>query len=117
MTILDKLSLNAKTGLLVAVTALVVAYVRNFFQYGSYGWESIGAFLLSWFIHYLGVCLFVAISGAFVSRFAPVFFDKEFPREELSPNELHVYISLVVLVGAIVILVLAHWPASDIYDE
>lgn len=117
MTILGKLSLNAKTGLLVAVTALVVAYVRTFFQYGGYGWESIGEFLLSWFVHYLGVWLFVAISGAFVSRFAPVFLCKDLPREELSLSELIVYISLVVLVGAIVMFVLAHWPALGIYDE
>ncbi|NWG39815.1 MAG: hypothetical protein HXY27_07610 [Hydrogenophilaceae bacterium] len=117
MTILDKLSLNAKAGLLVAVTALVVAYVRTFFQYGGYGWESISDFLLSWFVHYLGVWLFVAISGAFVSRFAPVFLGKDLPREVLSPSELIVYISLVVLVGAIILFLLAHWPASGIYDE
>lgn len=117
MTILGKLPLNAKTGLLVAVTALVVAYVRTFFQYGSYGWESIGEFLLSWFVHWLGVWLFVVISGAFVSRLAPAFLGNDLPREELSPSELIVYISLVVLVGAIVMFLLAHWPVSDIYDE
>lgn len=117
MTVLSKLSLNAKTSILVAVTALVVAYVRTFFQYGSYGWESMSAFLLSWFIHYVGVWLFVALSGAFVSRFAPVFLGKDLPRQELSPSELLVFISLVVLVGAIVLFLLAHWPASGIYDE
>ena len=117
MTILIRLSLNAKTGILVAATALVVAYVRTFFQYGSYGWESIGAFLISWFIHYLGAWLFVAISGAFISKVAPIFLGTESRRQELSSSELLVYVSLVVLVAAIVMFLLAHWPASGIYDE
>ena len=117
MTILSKLSLNAKTGILVAITALVVAYVRTFFQYGSYGWESIGAFLLSWFIHYLGVLLFIVIGGAFISRAATVLLKKDLLRQELSPSELFVYISLVVLFAAIGMFLLAHWPASGIYDE
>lgn len=117
MAVLSKLSLNAKTGILVAVTALVVAYVRTFFQYGSYGWESTGAFLLSWFIHYLGVWLFVVICGAFILKLSPVFLGKDLPRQELSLSELLVYISLVVLVGAIVLFIMAHWPTSGMYDE
>lgn len=112
-----KLSVNVKTSVLLAVTALVVAYVRNHLQYGSHGWSSIGAFLGDWFIHYLAVLLFVVFGGAFASTYAPFFLGKDWPHQELSPSEQTIYVTLLVLAGAIALFVLAHWPASGTYDE
>jgi hypothetical protein len=116
MTILNRLSLNARTGVLFAVTALVVAFVRTYLQYHRYGWESVGAFLISWFVHYLAVGVFAVVCGAFISSSAPFFLGKDSQRRELATAELLVYVSLVVLAAAIIMFVLAHWPASEWYE-
>ena len=50
--------------ILLAGTALVVAYVRSFFQYHQYGWNSVLEFLTSWFIHYIAVIVFIVVAGA-----------------------------------------------------
>ncbi|OHC68511.1 MAG: hypothetical protein A3H93_04815 [Rhodocyclales bacterium RIFCSPLOWO2_02_FULL_63_24] len=113
---LTRLSLNAKTGALLVITSLVVAYVRTYLQYHSYGWESVGAFLTSWFIHYLAVWVFVIVCGAFISSASPFFLGKDSQRRELTSNELLVFVALGTLAAALVLFVLAHWPASGSYE-
>jgi hypothetical protein len=49
--------------ILLAGTALVAAYVRTFFQYHQYGWNSVLEFLTSWFIHSLHSCHRVHCGG------------------------------------------------------
>ena len=117
MTVLSKLSLTAKTNILFVVTTLVVAFVHAFLQHGSYGWGTIESFLTSWFIHFVGVSLFLVFCGAFVSIWAQKILGNGLTRQELSMGELMVYVMLVVMAGAIALFILGHFPPLDIYDE
>lgn len=113
---LSRLSLNARIGVLIAVTALVVAFVRTHFQYHRYGWTSVGAFLLSWFVHYLSVGVFAVVCAAVIPSAAPFFLDKDSQHRELEPTELLVSVLLVILVTAIMMFGISHWSASVSYE-
>ncbi len=111
-------SLNTKRNLLLAVTSLVVAYVRTFLQYHRYSWDSVSEFLASWFVHYIAVALLVAISYAVIKtherRFLP---NTDGSRQGLGMVEAFVYIPLVLLVCSIAIFLLAHWPTTGMLSE
>jgi hypothetical protein len=109
---------SMKRNLLLVVTGLVVAYVRTFLQYHQYSWSSGSEFLVSWFIHYVGVVILVTISYAIIKtheeRFLPT---TDGSRQRLGMDEALVYIPLTLLVCAISIFLLAHWPDAGLLSE
>ncbi len=103
------LSLDTKKQILLAITGLVVAYVRQLVQYRQYSWETITQFLASWFIHYIGVALLALLAGFFINRTHAFFFGPNSTRQPLDTDEALIYVAIVVLVAAVGIFVLAHW--------
>jgi cytochrome bd-type quinol oxidase subunit 2 len=112
----NKLTSRNKRSILLAVTALVVAYVRSFIQYHRYSWESLEQFLISWLIHYFAVLVLIAISYVFIITKASFFLGREKEGKEITAEEATVYVSFVLLVLAILVFFVAHWPASDDYE-
>lgn len=108
--------LSTRRSILLGVTSLVVAYVRSYLQYHQYFWQSVGQFLFSWLIHYLAILGLAAISYAFINAKADFFLDKKSEHERISKDEATVYVSIVLLVVAVLIFVVAHWPQSDSYE-
>ena len=108
--------LNTRRSILLGVTALVVAYVRSYLQYHQYSWQSVGQFLISWLIHYLAILGLVAISYAFINTKADFFLGKKSEQDRISKDEATVYVSIVLLIAAVLIFVVAHWSLSDIYE-
>jgi hypothetical protein len=104
-----KLSFNARQFALLSITALVIAYVRTFLQYHRYFWDSIGQFLASWLIHFVALTLFLMISGALIITKAPFFLENGNEGRKITVEEAIVYISLVLLMAAVSIFLLAHW--------
>ena len=113
---LSKLSLRARRSLLLGITALVVSYVRSYLQYHQYSWESIEQFLASWLIHYLAIFLLVAVSYALIKTKAHLFLGKKDESHGITMEELTVYVSVVLLVAAVIIFFLAHWQPVDTYE-
>ncbi len=112
------ISLSTKRHLLLALTSLVVAYVRTFLQYHRYSWDSISELLASWFVHYIAVYLLVAISYSVIKTHETRFLaEGESERRGLRMDEAFVYVAFVLLVCSISIFVVAHWPASGMLRE
>ena len=101
------LSPRAKRLWLPVVVSLVVAYVRTFLQYHRYGWDSIEDFLGSWVVH-LFLYLLAAISHAIIRAQANRFLaDTNSKPQDLTMDDALVYVSLIVLVGAVFIFIVA----------
>ena len=101
---------------LLTITALVVAYVRNFIQYRQYYWESTTQFLISWFLYYFAIAILIGISYAFISTKAAYFLEGEKESRKISFEEAMVYVSLILLTAALLMFFVAHWPPSA-YDS
>jgi hypothetical protein len=95
---------------LVIFTGLVVAYVRNGLQHHWNGWDSWGDFFAEWFFHTIGVALLMAVALAAIIYSHKFFLGYS---KESYGRELTFYIVMTILVAAIGIAVVAHWPASD----
>lgn len=113
---LNRLTSRNRRNVLLAVTALVVAYAHTFIQFHRYSWESVEHFLISWLIHYFAVLVLIAISYVFMSTKASFFLGREKEGKEITAEEATVYVSFVLLVLAILAFFVAHWPASDVYE-
>lgn len=113
---LSKSPLSDRRNVLLGVTALVVAYVRSYLQYHQYSWPSVGQFLISWLIHYLVILGLVAISYALINTRTDFFLGNKTERDRVTKEEAAVYVSIVLLVAAVFIFLVAHWPQSDIYE-
>lgn len=111
-----KSPLSARRNVLLGVTALVVAYVRSYLQYHQYSWQSIEQFLISWLIHYLVILALVAVSYAIINTKADLFLENKTERDRITKEEATVYVSVVLLVAAVLIFFVAHWPRSDMYE-
>jgi formate hydrogenlyase subunit 3/multisubunit Na+/H+ antiporter MnhD subunit len=107
---------STRRNVLLGITALVVAYVRSYLQYHQYSWQSIEQFVISWLIHYLAILGLVAISYAFINTKADFFLGNKTERDRKTKEEATVYVSIVLLVAAVLIFFVAHWPQSDIYE-
>ncbi len=105
---LSKLSLRVRRGILLAVTSLVVAYVRSFLQYHQYIWGSIEQFLISWLIHYLAILFLIIVSLVFINMDAHFFLGKDAKSSDITKDEFTVYVSVVLLIAALAIFLLAH---------
>jgi hypothetical protein len=118
---LQKLSLHVRRHALVIVTGLVVAYVRSFLQYHRYWWTSVPDFLASWFVHYLAILLFTAISSAIIFRWDNFFLgnnDRE-KKSQITTDQATVYVSLVILMFAVsvfLLALLAHLPKPSYFN-
>lgn len=115
---LRKLSTSVKRNILVAVTALVVAYVRRAIQYHRYSWDSIGQFLTYWLIHFISVSLLIGVSYIFIKMTEKFFFEDDRQSNSITVEEAIFYVTMVVLVAAILIFFFAHWIPieDDIYE-
>lgn len=113
---LPRSPLSTRRNVLLGVTALVVAYVRSYLQYHQYSWPSIGQFLISWLIHYLAILALVAVSYAFINTKADFFLGNKTERDRITKEEAAVYVSIVLLIAAVLMFFVAHWPQSDIYE-
>jgi hypothetical protein len=108
------MSIDSKRFVLVAMAGLAVAFVRQILQYQRYAWESWGLFFVSWFIHYVAIAIFIAITYACIMGWEKVFLGERAQHKTLSLDHFLVYISIAVIVAAICIFVLAHWvPVGD----
>lgn len=100
---------------LVIFTGLVVAFVRHGLQHHWKAWDLWEDFFLAWFFHTMAVALLMAASMAAII-FSHKFF-LGYNKEDYG-RELTFYILMTILVAALGILVVAHWPASDDeYDD
>jgi hypothetical protein len=102
---------KTKEGVLLVVTGLAVAYVRHGLEDNWGAWESFEQFFAGWFIHTMGLALFMAIAGAAIWRFQKFFLGRK--RESDDFDELSYVVLMTVLVGTIFIFIVAHWSPSD----
>ena len=112
---LSKLSYEARTHLLLLLTALVVAVARMHLQYPSLR-HSAGGFLECWFVHYMALWIFLGISYAIVSNYAKFFLQPK-PENHTHDVELHEVIftvSVFLLVVAVLILMFGNRVPDDI---
>jgi hypothetical protein len=108
---------KVRSYLLLAITGLVVAYVRNFVQYRHYSWGSIIEFLGWWFIHYMAVGIVMVTSYVVINNTGKFFLKYKDSEEVLTWEQAIVYTSLTILVSSIFIFLLAHWGGVSDYDE
>jgi hypothetical protein len=100
---------------LTVFAGLVVAYVRHGLQHHWALWDSLGDFFAAWFFHTIAVVMLMAASLAaiiYTHKFFLGYEKKEFGRE------VAFYILMTILVAALSIAVVAHWPSSgDDFDD
>ena len=95
---------------LVIFTGLVVTWVRHGLQYHWKAWGSWEDFFVEWFVHTMGVALLMAVALAAIIYSHKFFLGYS---KDSYGRELTFYIVMTILVAAIGIAVVAHWPASD----
>lgn len=105
---------NLKRYALLALTSLVIAYVRTGLQYGHYSWKSVWEFLASWLIHYVATIIVVAITLICI-KFSEGFFLGKEKEQSLSVEQAFIYIPIVLLIIAIIIYIVTHYIPSDSY--
>jgi hypothetical protein len=99
---------------LVVFTGLVVAYVRHGLQHHWKAWGSWGDFFAEWFVHTMGVALLIGVALAAIIYSHKFFLG--YDRKEYG-RELTFYIVMTILVAALGIALVSHWPASDEFDN
>jgi hypothetical protein len=109
---LSRTGFEARVNVLTVITSLMVAYVRHGLESKWAAWGGVENFLVSWFVHFIGLYLFVAFASIAISMWHKTFLGEE---REIIQNrlELQYYIVMAALVAAISILILAHWPAGE----
>lgn len=111
------MSFDKKKNLLLVLTALIVAFVRNNIQYDRLIWDSLWEFLGFWLIHYFGVAIVVIIAFACIKQMEGFFFGYR-ENQGITIDKALVYIPIVILISAVCIFVIAHLPLRDYtYDE
>jgi hypothetical protein len=105
---------ETREGGLWVFTGLVVAYVRHGLQHHWRLWDSIGDFLAAWLIHTFGVGILGAAAAAAIIYSHKFFLG--YDKKEYG-HELFFYIIMTILVAALGIALVAHWPSSDDFDE
>jgi hypothetical protein len=104
---------KTKEGILIVATGLTVAYVRHGIETQWASWESVEQFVIYWFVHTVGVLLFMLPSILMIETCYEFFLGRR--HESSDYSELFYIILMTVLVGAICIFVVAHWMPSN-YD-
>ena len=105
-----RLSPEIKLGCLSVVAALAVAYVEHGIAHHWASWDSAAHFLVSWFIDWVAVSVFVAAAAFAAIRFNRFFLGYEWKNENL---EVYYHVLIAVLVGAILIAFLARYLPPD----
>jgi hypothetical protein len=100
---------------LTLFTGLMVAYVRHGLQHHWTLWDSIGDFFAAWFFHTIAVVMLMAASLAAIIYTHNFFLRYE--KKEVG-REVIFYILMTILVAALGIAIVAHWPSSgDDFDD
>ncbi len=99
--------------MLLAVTGLVVAYVRNVVQYRVYMWSSLYEFLGWWFFHYVAVVIFILIAFTCISS-TEKYFLRNTEKKGITVDQALIYIPIVIISIALSIIILYHWPEHEI---
>lgn len=94
---------------LVAIAGLLVSYTRLVLQYHQYSWDSVLQFLGWWFLHYIAVIIILGIAYAIFQGAFGSLLGRYLESNKLSMEQSMIYGSIVVIVAAISILILAHW--------
>jgi len=110
-----RISKKVKRNLLLFFTGLFVAYVRLAVQYGQYLWDSFSDFLISWILHYFLVLLVLMFSYACIKLTEKIFLGYKESEEGLSVDDATVYLSMTLIVLALLIFISAHTPVHDLY--
>ena len=105
-----RLSPEIKLGCLSVVAALAVTYVEHGIEHNWAAWDSVAYFLVSWFIDWVAVSVFVAAAAFASIRFNRFFLEYESKNENL---EVYYHVLIAVLVGAILIAFLARYLPPD----
>lgn len=101
---------------IAAIAGLMVAYVRRVLQYHQYSWDSALDFLGWWFLHYVAVVLILGIAYAITQANENLLFDRNAESRQLSLEDSVIYGSVVVIVAAISIFILAHLIPFELAD-
>jgi len=114
-----QLDSSVRRNLLLILTGLIVAYVRNFLQYHRYSFESVWELLGFWFAHYVVIAIVSAIAYGLIHLADRFILVKEKGAKRLSVDEAIVYFCVLFIVSSAVVFVVAHWPAglSETLDE
>jgi uncharacterized membrane protein YeaQ/YmgE (transglycosylase-associated protein family) len=98
---------------LVIVTGLIVSWVRQGLQHHWHAFASWESFLISWFIHAIGVSVFSVFAAAAIMG-AHKFFVGD--RYENDIETLVFYVVMTVLVGAFAVAIVANAPSAGDND-
>lgn len=102
-------TLGHKRQFLLGFAGLVVGYVRNFIQYGEYAFSSLTELLGFWLVHYLALAFATLAAYGSVVHLQRFFLPKG-SEEKITWENAMVYFSIMALVCAILIFLIAHFP-------
>jgi hypothetical protein len=107
-----KVTSRTKECVLWVTTGLALAYVRHGVETGWASWGSLERFFSYWFIHTMGLSVFIVLAGAIIDRFHEFFLG--YRRENFGYADLIYVILMTVLMGAACVVLIAHWsPSAD----
>lgn len=108
--------LELRVHLLLILTALLVAYVRNFLQYGDYIFSSFSIFVGFWIIHYFAVGFLAVLFSQLLNKSLNVILPSEpsgIGRSHISTNVGVASFCIALILCSVVIFLLAHWPHRE----
>jgi hypothetical protein len=104
---------DSRVTVLPAVAGLAIAYVRNILQYHRYSWDSWLIFFVTWFVHYIAVILIIGVAYAFTRGKEALLLGRSETLRKMTVEEAIIFGSILAIVTATAIFVLAHWVPVD----
>ena len=102
-------------GLQIA-TGLAVTFVRHDLEKHRVAWDSLGDFLITWFIHTIALLVLIAITTVPILRFHKFFVGHELSTSKGDVETVGFYVLMTVLVASVCIFFVAHYVPIDDYD-
>ena len=109
--------LTGRQSILIPITSLAVAYVRHGLTTNWAWWSSFDDLFAWWFLHTIALFVFVIIAAVVILRTQEFFVGSKPSKDNHYYDEIFFYLTMAVLVAAVSIYVVAHWPPSGDYHE
>ena len=103
---------TTRCNILLIISGLVVANVRNLIQYGELAFNSVGYFLATWLAHYLAIGLVGAVAYSIYSNGRSKFVDRSDITNPVSAGEFVYIIAIIAITTSFAFLFIHYFPRN-----
>jgi len=115
-TINMKIEPNIRRNILLILSGLVVANVRNLVQYNEFAISSIGYFFATWLAHYIAVAIVGVAAYAIYSTNRKKYIYASENSKPIEAGEFLYIISLVAIIASLAVLFFYYYVPKEIQE-